>query len=382
MPDIKQLKLPNGTLYDLRDSRVDSIISQGTRWVGVTTTPISDGSTTSTIVIGGVDHNAEIGDIAGYQETGKQQEEFIWSGTMWQEFGSTGSLKALAFKDTASGTVAVPKTYTFAGTAASVSVSGTTAGSVSETKSTVTVSKASSGTATYTPQGSNAASSVSGSCSVTPSGSISVGTGTANYTPAGTISLPSLVTTGSVTTTSVATVSDAGTAYTMTSGAVTQGNDSTAKVAIKTVEFAMDGTDAEQLNLSYVPTSTTASGWYTDGVTASGTVSYTAPTLSGSLPTFGTATVADGISDLGSSYNGDPSFTGTGVVLSTSVATSTANATVTQPTFTAAFSGTTKSVTPTVATTENAQAPSGTITLTTTTVSIQTTSSNKTVTVS
>lgn len=188
MPDIKQITLPSGTTYDLRDSRVDSIISQGTRWVGVTTTPISDGSTTSTIVIDGVSHNAEIGDIAGYQETGKQQEEFIWNGTVWQEFGSTGSLKALAFKDTASGTVAVPATYSFSGTAASVSVTGTTAGSVSETKGTVTVSKANSGDATYTPQGSNASSSVSGTCSVTPSGSISTGTGTANYTPAGSVS--------------------------------------------------------------------------------------------------------------------------------------------------------------------------------------------------
>lgn len=185
MPDIKQLKLPNGNTYDLRDSRVDSIISQGTRWIGVTTTAISDGSTTSTIKIDGVDHQAEIGDICSYGNM-----EFIWNGTKWQEFGSTGSLKALAFKDSASGTVAVPKTYSssFSGTQGSVSVSGTTAGSVNVTKSTVTVSKASSGTATYTPQGSNAASSVSGSCSVTPSGSISVGTGTANYTPAGSVS--------------------------------------------------------------------------------------------------------------------------------------------------------------------------------------------------
>lgn len=176
MPDIKKITLPSGTTYDLRDSRVDSIISQGTRWVGVTTTPISDGSTTSTIVIDGVSHNAEIGDIAGYQEAGKQQEEFIWSGSVWQEFGSTGSLKALAFKDTASGTVAVPATYSFTGTAANVSVTGTTAGSVSETKSTVTVSKADSGTATYTPEGNVSAPTISvatagSTASITPFGS-------------------------------------------------------------------------------------------------------------------------------------------------------------------------------------------------------------------
>ena len=171
MPDLKKIKLPNGTTYDLRDSRVDSIISQGTRWVGVTTTALADGSTTSTITIDGESHAAETGDIASYNNM-----EFIWNGTIWQEFGSTGSLKALAFKDTASGTVAVPKTYTFAGTSASVSVSGTTAGSVSETKGNVTVSPASSGTATYTPEGSVSAPTISvatagTTASVTPFGS-------------------------------------------------------------------------------------------------------------------------------------------------------------------------------------------------------------------
>ena len=194
MPDIKKITLPSGTTYDLRDSRVDSIISQGTRWVGVTTTELYDGATASTIMIAGESHTAEIGDIAGYTPTGKPQEEFIYNGTTWQEFGSTGSLKALAFKDSVAVTTAVPATYTttFTGKSKSVSVSGTTTGSVTETKSAVTVSKASTGTATYTPQGSNAASSVSGSCSVTPSGSISTGTGTANYTPAGSVSTPTI----------------------------------------------------------------------------------------------------------------------------------------------------------------------------------------------
>ena len=178
MPDIKQITLPSGTTYDLRDSRVDSIISQGTRWVGITTTPISDGSTTSTIVINGVDHAAEIGDIAGYQETGKQQEEFIWSGTNWQEFGSTGSLKALAFKDSVAVSTAVPATYstTFTGKSATISVSGTTTGSVSETKSAVEVKTKSTGTNSYTPAGTVTAPTISvasagSTASVTPFGS-------------------------------------------------------------------------------------------------------------------------------------------------------------------------------------------------------------------
>lgn len=151
MPDIKQITLPSGTTYDLRDSRVDSIISQGTRWVGVTTTEISDGSTTSTIVIDGTSHAAEIGDITSYNNM-----EFIWNGTKWQEFGSTGSLKALAFKDSVAVSTAVPATYTttFTGKQKSVSVSGTTTGSVTETKGSVEIKTKSSGTNSYTPAGS------------------------------------------------------------------------------------------------------------------------------------------------------------------------------------------------------------------------------------
>lgn len=279
MPDIKQITLPSGTTYDLRDSRVDSIISQGTRWVGVTTTAISDGSTTATIKIDGVDHAAQVGDITSYNNM-----EFIWNGTKWQEFGSTGSLKALAFKDTASGTVAVPKTYSFTGSATSVSVSGTTTGSVSETKGVVTVSKASSGDATYTPQGSNASSSVSGTCSVTPSGSISTGTGTANYTPAGSIS------TGS------------GTANYTPAGSV-----STPTISVKTAGATQSITpfgSAGSLPSCTLPTYTVANEILT--ITAG---SFSA----GTLPSGGTAvTVKTGDAAYQSSQ---PSFTGTGAEL-------------------------------------------------------------------
>lgn len=132
MPNIKQITLPNGTIYDVRDSRVDDLISQVTRWVGVTTTEIYDGSTTSVIVIDGEDHNAENGDIASYHNM-----EFIWNNTIevpkWQEFGSTGSLKALAFKDSVAVSTQVPATLTtqFTGKSATLSVSGTPEGSIS-----------------------------------------------------------------------------------------------------------------------------------------------------------------------------------------------------------------------------------------------------------
>lgn len=332
MPDIKQIKLPNNTVYDLRDSRVDSIISQGTRWVGVTTTAISDGSTTSDITIGGIVHHAEEGDICSYNNM-----EFIWNGTMWQEFGSTGSLKALAFKDTASGTVAVPKTYTFAGTAASVSVSGTTTGSVSETKSAVTVSKASSGTATYTPQGSNAASSVSGSCSVTPSGSISVGTGTANYTPAGSVSgscgAPTISVKTAGSTTSITPFGSAGTLpsatmpsynvaneiLTITDGTFSAGTLPSAgtAVTVKTGDAAYEAT-APSFSGSF---SGTGAELKFTGSTSSGTISGTAAaqTFTGT----GARLVTDSEVMTGASFTG-ASMTSTGSVTATgSVTTAT-----------------------------------------------------------
>lgn len=187
MPDIKQITLPSGTTYDIKDQGARDLIEalgNYTVFLGVTSTALTDGSTTNPITIAGNSVTARTGDIVTYGS-----EEFIFNGTQWQAFGDLSGLGALAFKDTASGsgTVTVPKTYTTTVTPAAkeVSVTGTTTGSVSVTKSAVTVSKASSGTATYTPQGSNASSSVSGSCTVTASGTISKGTGTANYTPQG-----------------------------------------------------------------------------------------------------------------------------------------------------------------------------------------------------
>ena len=105
---------------------IKSSITGGMHYLGKSTTAIADGDATGPWVIDGktyvVSNPAEgqktlaAGDIAIYQEL-----EFIWSGASgkWQEFGSTGSLKALAFKDSASGS------YTPAGTNAASAVSFT-----------------------------------------------------------------------------------------------------------------------------------------------------------------------------------------------------------------------------------------------------------------
>jgi hypothetical protein len=136
MPEISEITLPSGTTYDIKDGQARS--AKG--WIGITTTALTDGSTTNPIAIGGQSVTATAGDITAYGDS-----EFIWNGSEWQEFGNLEDLGALAYKDSASGS--------------------------------------------FTPQGSNASSSVSGSCSVTPSGTISTGTGTANYTPAGSVTV-------------------------------------------------------------------------------------------------------------------------------------------------------------------------------------------------
>ena len=121
---IKDLEAQSDIL-DLKSS-----VTGGMHYLGKSTTAITDGANTGPWTIDSVAYIASgtpaegqkvlaAGDIAIYNEL-----EFIWSGASgkWQEFGSTGSLKALAFKDSASAT------YTPAGTnqASAITFSGQT----------------------------------------------------------------------------------------------------------------------------------------------------------------------------------------------------------------------------------------------------------------
>lgn len=107
MADISVIKLPSGTSYNIKDAQasadietIESAISGGMHYIGVTTTALTDGASTNPIMIDGKSITAKSGDIAIYGSL-----EFIFSDTdsKWHEFGSTGSLKALAFKDSAAG---------------------------------------------------------------------------------------------------------------------------------------------------------------------------------------------------------------------------------------------------------------------------------------
>jgi len=155
MPELSRITLPSGTTYDLKDATARAAIAGGTSFLGITTTALTDGSTISTITIGGESVSAVNGGIAIYNS-----KEFIYADTdsSWHEIGDTGNLGDLAYKDTASasytpaGGVSKP---TFTGTEGNLSVTGT------------------------------------------PTGSITTGTGTANYTPAGSVSTPTITVTPS-----------------------------------------------------------------------------------------------------------------------------------------------------------------------------------------
>ena len=96
MPDISKITLPSGTTYDIKDAQARS--AKG--WIGITSTPLEDGSTTNPITIGSSSVTAVAGDITSYEE-----QEFIFNGTIWQAFGDLSDLGELAFADTAVGNV-------------------------------------------------------------------------------------------------------------------------------------------------------------------------------------------------------------------------------------------------------------------------------------
>lgn len=120
-----------GNQYDLKDAEarqdiidIKSSITGAMHWLGYTTSELTDGSTINPVVIDGENVTAKAGDVVAIiaAEEGKADLEFVFSGSKWQEYGSTGSLKALAFKENASGDVEcagsnAASAVSFAGTA-------------------------------------------------------------------------------------------------------------------------------------------------------------------------------------------------------------------------------------------------------------------------
>ena len=256
MADISKITLPSGTTYDIKDATARSNIaalSGALTFLGTTTTALTDGATTSPITIGDSSVTPKAGNVVIYGNS-----EFVWSAaeSKWREFGSTGSLKALAFKDSASAS------YTPAGSVSQPTFTGT--------KATISSS--------FTPAGTVA---------------ISKGTGTANYTPAGTVSAPTVTVTPN--TTSVKPFGSAGTLPSFTASVSGEtlslgfsagtlpsaGTAVTVATGIKSATASapkFTGTGVE-LKAKFTGTAGTASGEYTPA----GTVSQ--PTFTGTNKT-------------------------------------------------------------------------------------------------
>ena len=130
---INKITLPSGGVYYIHDDRIDDITP--IQYIGVTSTALSDGATTTTIdIVNGsttTEYTAASGDLVFYSATGEKPfEEFIYNGTVWSLLGSeTGELGELAYKDEATvSAVAAAQTWTQkTGTA---TVTGTNASSV------------------------------------------------------------------------------------------------------------------------------------------------------------------------------------------------------------------------------------------------------------
>ena len=270
--DISRITLPSGATYNIKDAGAREMIAaleNFAGFLGVTTTQLVDGVTTSpVVVINGDNVTAASGSIVIYGN-----KEFIYTGTVWQEFGDMSGLGALAFKSNAStgytpaGSVSQP---TFTGTALTSTGSFTPAGTIE----TVT----------------NETSAVTAAVSPT--------TGDATYTPSGNVSAPTVVL-------DTTTITPMATAGTLPSLSMTVAENSETLV----IEFS-------QGTLPTPGTSTTV---------ATGTVtSVSAPTFTGN----GVRLVTAGIS-VPSSYTS--TFTGTAGAVSVS---GTPAGTVSQPTFT------------------------------------------------
>lgn len=212
-PRLSIIKIGNETFY-VKDAEARAAIDSITatvggvmHWRGISTTD----PTTGTVTIDGKVLTPEAGDVVGYtigSGVSATQLEYAYNGSTWQEFGSTGTLKALAFKDNATGSF-VPlgeiTSATFTGNQLTSTGTFTPAGTISAEFTGDTLTS----TGNFTPEGSvnvfAVEAGIGDTANYTPSGTVDgsfVGarmTSTGTFTPAGTISAPTVTpTTGSV----------------------------------------------------------------------------------------------------------------------------------------------------------------------------------------
>lgn len=82
MPEISKIQLPSGSIYDIKDAVARQTLSGAIIIRGVTTTALTDESTTNPITIDGNSYTAVANDAVFYQK-----KEFLFDGTKWHELG-------------------------------------------------------------------------------------------------------------------------------------------------------------------------------------------------------------------------------------------------------------------------------------------------------
>lgn len=132
MPDISKIVLPgSATVYNIKDAdardRISTLESYS-EYLGVTTTALVDGATTNPVVINGASVTAKKGEIVNYGS-----KEFIFNGTVWQEFGDLSALGSLAYKNNASAS------YTPAGSVSTPNITLKTGGATTTVNSITSV---------------------------------------------------------------------------------------------------------------------------------------------------------------------------------------------------------------------------------------------------
>lgn len=315
LPDIAQITLPTGSVYNLKDNKARELIAElqaNAKFLGVTTTVLTEGSTTNPIEINGEDVTARTGDWTICDD---EKKEFIFNGTFWQEFGDMSDLGSLAYKNSASGSYTPSGTVSqpsFTGTEATVSVTGTPSGTVSQpsfigNEATVNVS----GTAdaqvftgspvSYTPAGTNSG------------GAVTLNTTTVNsITDVGT--LPSCT----LPTTTLPTYTVANEVLTITAGSTTAGSFSAGTLPTKGEDTTV-ATSVEsftQPTFSGTAATITAEGTNsTSSVSASGT---TTPSGTVSQPTFTGSELTSSGEYTPSGTVSQPTFTGTAATITVS----------------------------------------------------------------
>ena len=144
MADIAKITLPSGTTYDLKDATarsdiasIQQAIAGGLKFLGETTTALTDKATTNPITINNTSVTAVSGNLVLYSN-----KEFLFDGTKWIEMGDLSLLGALAYKSNATGS------FTPSGSVSAPGISLATAGATTTVNSITAVGTLPSWTAT------------------------------------------------------------------------------------------------------------------------------------------------------------------------------------------------------------------------------------------